>query len=426
MGHQQAISVPLVGLGSIKHSRSLVVLTGYILISVSIHTPASQDLVMTSNSNNAIQVLFEAAELEFESSRYLNAISIYEVILKQEDSVRVKLEIAHAYYLAGQFRTAKKYFRLILSSYALPANAESRVRYYLEQIDRRIGKFTMGFHLVSNSNPKNITYEDEVVILGESLTIVKSKERPKTLGVNLSMSYDRRLPFDVLSNNKYRANGYLKANMLQYENNNYRSALFDGGFITNLPALDGTSLSIGATTAFENDINLNESYYAAIRHEFKAIKQLQISHKMTLSKVDVNNSVIHDSVALNYEASVGYQHQYGHVNATLGFERSRAKASPYSYLKRKGEVRISGFSVGRLAISGGAGLYIKQYGTNDPLFGKRRMDGNLRGDILLGLRGFSIGNMVPQVGFSREYNLSNINLYAYRNSETYLRFSSKK
>jgi len=369
-------------------------------------------------------VLFEAALAEVSGGRYVNAISIYQIILGREDSVRVRLEIAQSYFLSGQLDVAKEHFQLILTSYELPAIVESRVLHYLEQIKQRNGKLSMGFNLVSNSNPKNVTYEDQVIVLGQNLTVVKSKKSPKASGINLTLGYDRMLPPALTSDYFRRSDAHFRSNIVQYEGGGYRSVLLDGGVTSIVPALAGSAVTAGAATLFEDDIKVYDSYYTSLSYSLNTSPSSKITHKITLSKADISGSTLYDAHTLGYELAGDHYLKLGNFQWTLGIDKSKAGAEPYSYIKRKGSIKVSAISVGVFDVSTGLALFIKQNNTIDPLFGSRRMDGNLSGEILISIKGLHIGGLVPKLGVSREHNLSTINLYNYKNKEVYLKFSN--
>ncbi|MDB9958714.1 hypothetical protein OAD42_06505 [Oceanospirillaceae bacterium] len=413
----------LVGTSKIFAPCTYTILVTALLYIWSIDALAIDDVVITSNSHNPHQVLFEAAMLEQSRGHYINAISIYEVIREQEDSARLQLEIAKSYYLAGQLRISRQYFKGILSNAELHTSVANRVRYYLQQIDRRIGSLTMGIDLVSNSNPKNITYEDEVIVLGQKLTIVKSKEMQSSIGINLTLGYEKQLPDLKLGGFPYVTKGYLKSNLVQYQNNINRQVLIDGGFILGLPSLTNASFSVGSAIAFENDVKSYNSYYASVDSSQQLISGFDLSHKLTVSKADINNSSIYDATTTAYEVSIGQRHRLGYTRGIFGFERSAAKAQPFSYIKRRGELQLSDVNIGPIQIFTRVGVVVQQYSTRDPMFGVRRMDGKLWGDVTMNLQDLSIGSFSPQLGFSSEHTLSTINLYAYRSSKVYLKFN---
>jgi hypothetical protein len=418
------IQVPLAASSSLKGLQRSIFLVGFILLTATKLASASQGLLINSDSSSANQVLFEAASAEVSAGRYVNAIAIYQIILGREDSVRVRLEIAQSYYLSGQLDVAKEHFQLILNNYELPAMVESRVLHYLEQIKERNGKLSIGFNLVSNSNPKNVTYEDQVIVLGQKLTVVKSKKSPKTSGINLSLGYDRMLPPALTADYFKRSDGYFSSNIVQYQNGGYRSVLLDGGVTSIVTVLGDSAVMVGAATLFEDDIKVYDSYYTSLSYSLNTSPTSGMTHKVTLSKADISSSTFYDSITLGYELSGVHKLKLGSLQWTLGIDKSKAAEEPYSYIKRKGSIKVSDFSIGMLDVSTELALSVKQNNTIDPMFGSRRMDGNLSGEILISIKDLRIVGLVPKLGFSREHNLSTINLYNYKNQEVYLKFSN--
>ena len=70
---------------------------------------------------------------------------------------------------------------------------------------------------------------------------------------------------------------------------------------------------------------------------------------------------------------------------------------------------------GGLSISLSPSAHVRRYAANDPLFGSRQVDRNIRLSVRVLHRSLRYGGFAPYIGYSVELNRSNIPVHDYRN-----------
>ncbi|HQS81447.1 MAG TPA: tetratricopeptide repeat protein [Thiobacillus sp.] len=117
----------------------------------------------------------------------MRAAAIFEPLLAETGSPRVKLELARALYLLQDYERSEQLFREVLARPDLPWRVGENIRVYLDEIDMATGVIKFSVGVVSDSNPRNFTNSREVMIGGQTLAVVPPEDNRQVTGVRLSV-----------------------------------------------------------------------------------------------------------------------------------------------------------------------------------------------------------------------------------------------
>lgn len=119
-----------------------------------------------SEKDTIVAEAFALAMRDINSGNPELAIPLLRGILARDPGLnRVRLELARAYYEAGEFTMAGEQFRLVLSSSDLPTTVREKVMDYLRRIDDRRG-FSTAFSLALVApTGAGRSYDDDTVML---------------------------------------------------------------------------------------------------------------------------------------------------------------------------------------------------------------------------------------------------------------------
>ncbi len=137
------------------------------------------------------------------------AITRFRAMLARDPNLpRVRLDLALAYFQAGEDRNSAYHFRLALGTKDLPEVVRDRALYFLDQIRRRRGwSITGSLAIVPDSNINNATDAREVELFGLPAKLSEDGRRTSGVGwtANLYGGYEKRMRPDF----RYRISGGL-------------------------------------------------------------------------------------------------------------------------------------------------------------------------------------------------------------------------
>ena len=134
---------------------------------------ASDDNKSIAQEIDPYQVMFSIGMIELHKQHYANAIKIFSTLSEETPSQRVRLELARAYFLDRQYKSAREAFEAILVDRSLPWGVRENVNRYLDLIDEAMGSVKFSLAIVSDSNPLNFTDHNQINIAGQTLTVAR-------------------------------------------------------------------------------------------------------------------------------------------------------------------------------------------------------------------------------------------------------------
>lgn len=138
-----------------------------------------------SQRSEAYQARFLQGVDALQAGDPMRAAAIFEELLTETGSPRVKLELARALFLLENYARSEQLFREVLELPGLPWRVGENIRAYLDEIDMATGFVRFAVGLVSDSNPRNFTNQREFTIGGQTLTVVPPKDNREVYGPRL-------------------------------------------------------------------------------------------------------------------------------------------------------------------------------------------------------------------------------------------------
>ncbi len=357
----------------------------------------------------AHQARFRLGVEALRAGKPMQAATIFEQLLADTGSPRVKLELARALFLLQDYERSERLFREVLALPGLPWRVGENIRAYLDEIDMATGYVRLAVGLVSDSNPRNFTNSREVMIGGQTLTVVPPEDNREVYGARLSVRGYR--PLDE----KRRTTAFFTASYSDFPGYTFDRLSGDAGLAQTIPGapwlkakagfegarLDGHTLYrfpyVGALAAMAP----SDGYRLLGEFKFGRLQVPQMPHLDAHSLFLVGRLVHPPALGLAFSNE-----------ATL--ERSTADAAADSY---------RGGSVGgtvvwpsddwdtRFTLYGSAG--VRRYDGDDIFFGDRRRDTRYVASLDVLRPSLRIGGYRPQLGVVYEKTDSTLDFYSF-------------
>lgn len=370
----------------------------------------------TQERSVAYQARFLLGVEAMQAGNPMRAATIFEQLLAETGSPRVKLELARALYMLEDYERSEQLFREVLALPGLPWRVGENIRVYLDEIDMATGYIKFGVGLVSDSNPRNFTNSREVIIGGQTLQVVEPEDNREVYGVRLSVRGYR--PLDE----KRRTTAFFTASYSDFPAYTFDRLTGDVGLAQAVPGVPWLKAKAGFEGARLGGDTLYRFPYVGALAAMAPSEGYRLLGEFKFGRLQVPQSPNLDSHNLFLIGKLAYPPALGPAlsnEATL--ERAEADAAFDSY--RGGS--LGGTVVWpsdawdtRFTLYGSAGT--RNYQGMDPFFGDRRRDTRyvLSLDLLrpsLRIRGYR-----PQIGVMYEKTESTLDFYSF--SKLGLRF----
>ena len=350
----------------------------------------------------------------------MRAAAIFEQLLADTGSPRVRLELARALFLLDDYARSEQLFREVLALPDLPWRVGENIRVYLDEIDMATGYVRFAVGVVSDSNPRNFTNSREVMIGGQTLTVVPPEDNREVVGVRLSVRGYR--PLDE----KRRTTAFFTAAYSDFPGRTFDRLTGDAGLAQAIPGLPWLRAKAGFEGArLDGDTLYRYPYVGALAAtapsegyrllgEFKygRLQVPQMPHLDAHSLFLIGRLVHPPARGLAFSSE-----------ATL--EKAEAAAAADSY--RGGS--LGGTVVWpsdtwdtRFTLYGSAG--VRRYDGEDLLFGDRRRDTRYVASLDLLRPSLRIGGYRPQIGVTYERTESTLDFYGFSKVGLRLQFES--
>lgn len=364
-----------------------------------------------TTENESIERLFLLGRIELRLGRPERATERFEAILAQRPELtRVRLELARAYFLSGHDDKAKFHFRASLAD-ELPTSVEEAVEGFLRGIDaRRKWSASLSASILPETRRSG---RDEVLIGGVPFRLNEDARASSGRGMMLSTGAS----FSPTISDEWRGVLAASAAAKLYRRSDWNdlstsadiglTRLSEKGSVSGGVRLgrrwvggDGYQRRLGpwarARLQLSSSAHLGVAVSAAYQsHDARPDRDgWRISLKPRLLKV------------LNSRTSINVEPLLEWVEGEADHHGSR--------LVGLGTTITRMFS-GGLSASVAANAHVRRFGAEDPLFGSRQLDRNLRLGISVLHRSLRFGGFAPYVGYSIEVNRSSIPIGDYRN-----------
>ncbi|MBC6404736.1 MAG: DUF560 domain-containing protein [Rhodospirillales bacterium] len=140
------------------------------------------------------------------------AMILAEILSRNPDLVRVRLELARAYFVSEQWARARSEFLSVLSSGDIPELVRQNILRFLRAIDARRGfDWDADFSLVRLGATRN--YASNTLNLnlgGATLPFTLNRDNESVIGLGFSLNLSRREELPFLSGSRYGALGFAR------------------------------------------------------------------------------------------------------------------------------------------------------------------------------------------------------------------------
>ena len=355
-----------------------------------------------------IQRAFIEAVQRIDARDYETAIRSLRAILAKTASPRVKLELARALFLSGEYREARALFNDVLVDPDTPWRVRENIEGFTRQIDNIVGFRRFSVSIVRDSNPRNITSQREFAIGGFRLTFVPPAENKPVWGLRYVVQALQPIyPEAQLS-------AYATASYLDYPGIALDRANIDAGLSKGLGSR--AALKAGIEAGSFSNRRLYEFPYAAADYAFVHTPSQQLAGSVKLGRVRFPDfsylDALYGSAAL---AGLKAVSERALASARITLEHSDAYDHAFSY---NGIAFAPGGSYLMTAppvlLSASVGFARRDYSGADPFFGIERIDRKRSIELRVQHKEWRWRNAKAALVFSVEDNRSNIDFYSYR------------
>ena len=357
---------------------------------------------------------FLHGSIALKRSDWQAAIARFRAMLaRNPDLPRVRLDLALAYFQAGEDGNAAYHFRLALGAKDLPAIVHARALFFLDRIRRRKAWSVTGSVAILPDNNINAATSAKLVNLF-GLPARLSEDARQTSGVglsaNISGGYEARISPDL----RFRVGGGLRTRTYRESDYNDRILSLRAG-----PRIlfDKFDLRPELTSRFR--WLGGESYSRATGVELSSDWLIAPAWRLSASA---------RGERVSYETFLGDGHAYATylglnhaleeatlLRADASFRREILERDAYSW--REFSIGVSAkreFPLG-FVVSAGPSYRWREYGAPLPVFGpKPRLDRTLAGRITVSNRHVTLFGFMPEVTVRHERRDSNLPLYDYK------------
>ncbi len=334
------------------------------------------------------------------------------MLARNPDLPRVRLDLAFAYFRAGEDRQAAYHFRLALGTKDLPGIVRARALAFLDLIRRRkTWSVTGSIAALPDSNINNATAARSVDLFGLPATLSEDARRTSGVGAsaNLSGGYEARLSHDT----RFRVGGGLRTRTYRESQYNERILSVRAGprFLFEKfdlrPELSANRRWLGGEV-YSRSVGLGLSGNWAVGGAWRLGASL--GRDWNDYRTFLGEGTL-DSARLDVVHALGRATQ---VRADAAWRRETLGSDAHSWREY-----ILGLSVSRelpwgFVVSGGPVFRWREYGAPLPVFGPdARRDRTVAGRLTVSNRHVELLGFMPEVTVRHERRRSNLALYEY-------------
>lgn len=370
-------------------------------------TPVSDEEVIEKRLLLALIALEEGAPRSA-------AESLESILSDHPELVRVRLELARAYYIIGDDEKSRFHFSYVLGAERLPRGVENTVEAFLNSIQARkrwSGEFSVAVLPQSNVNQGT---ERENLHVG-ALTLRLNEEAQRNSGVGLQLSGGGA--WQPVLGGDWRGRLALSGRLRHYGNSRWNDVilasdagvtrLFDGGSA-------GGGVRLQRRWVADRGYRWQRGLWAGWQQIF--LRRNWIDMNIELFHLDYDQRDNGDGWSIrlspDFHRSTSARRQ---VRLKLDLQRVFAREGHESsrLLGVSGGI-THGFSGGLVAVAD-IGMQVQHYRSNHPLFARKRRDVFGFASLRLLYREFRLHGFAPYVEYRYERNHSNIGFFSYDN-----------
>ena len=347
------------------------------------------------------------------------AVNTFQAILVEEPNLnRVRLELAHAYYLQGKDRLAKEHFERVLA-FNPPLPVVININRFLNQIrSRKRWEAQFGFALAPDTNIGASSDSSTLVIPVFGIDQEFKRDGSISSGGGFRVWTGGEYQHPINENTRLRIGGGISRT-------EYKGDRFDSMNLTTHVGprwLLSSQSELSLLAVAKHTWQSKEPEYLDLGVRIETGHRLNEKTTLTTRTSLLNRRHDRDSLLRGQVSnlSFGIKHVLTptlRVNASVGLSRTELKSARNSNRGRSVNVGLTNLLEGGLSIGGSFGIQWDDWGGD--WFPEVRHGGSRKDTIrTLGLsvhhRGFTILNFSPQLSLTREIRDSNSQIHDYR------------
>ena len=335
------------------------------------------------------------------------------MLARNPDLPRVRLDLALAYFQAGQDTRAAYHFRLALGDLDLPPIVRARALAFLDRIRRRKSWSVSGsLALAPDSNINQATSAREVALFGAPGRL--SDDARQTSGVGVSANVRGGYEWRLAEALRFRTVAGLRTRT-------YETTQFNEQFVTLQAGPRFLFRKFDLRPELITEVRLlgNDTYSQAVGFELSGNWLMAPTWRLSaaLGGEDISYESFLGDGRL-YSGQLGIVHALGKatlVQADTAIRREIVERDAYSWREY-----ILGLSATRelpwgFVLAGGPSYRWRKYGAPLPIFGPNaRQDRTLAGWVRISNRYIELFGFMPEITVRHERRDSNLPLYDYR------------
>jgi hypothetical protein len=357
-----------------------------------------------------LEVSFLAAQTDISERDYASAIRRLRKILSSDPSlVRVRLDLARALFLAGEYASARYHFEFALGG-DLPPAARENIQHYLQIIEAQKSSFDLTVLVGPDTNPNYASTANSITLFGIDYKLNPEAQARRAIGVQVTGT--GRKAFGDEDRSFLSAYFELRDFPGSYADFDYVQVtagrnFLSGNSVWSLEAgplgslYQGRELYTGATLTASHSSPLGSRLTWS---EFANVKRLNYSSDF--SYLTATQTWV--GATLKYPLS-GTTVLWG----TLAPGLNLAEQSPYSYWAIEASVGCTTELPRRINVEARVAFDGFYYDAAQPLFDVSRQDQLIRVDLSITARDWAIHGFAPKLTAGLAWNHSNIPLYEY-------------
>lgn len=376
-----------------------------------------------NNFNN--QTLFLLGNSAKQNGDIKNAISFFEELIELDPNAhRIRLDLAALYYDDGQYEKADEQF-LIVRSAKIPSQVEANIKNY--KLKKQL------------SNQKNYTLSASLGYLKDSNVNVGPNIDTITMyDIDFTLSNDAKETEDDANTLKADATLYnqfkhfllktsLSFNKIDYdEQNDYDSTsytlstgpVFFSDDTMYIVPLNYSNIDMGSSDDYYlKYISLNPSFKKRISPTLSYSLKLNIdkkSYKLLPNKDGITYGLTYGAEILNDKTS--------NINFTTFFNKNESKNDIYSFTSIGAGLSYTDVILKRIFFIGSVNYSTTSYAEAEDAFAIDKEENNLNGSLNF-IYDLNLYNSSLMFSYFRQKNSSNIDLYAYKRSQSMISFN---
>ncbi len=349
------------------------------------------------------------------------AIAAFRAILVESPGlVRVRLELARAFYLKGEDTLAREHFERVLAGKP-PPNMEANIRRFIgEMRARRRWSAHFGMALASDSNPGAASADDtiDISLFGQTLPFRVGEDSGPKPGLGVSMWGGAEYRHPMGERHRLRVGGDFSK--LEHGEKAFDRTTLSVHAGPHWLAGPDTEFAVLASVRRHRAAGKNHSQETGLRFEAERRLSRQVSAQARASRhhrVHARDKALHGPVAAASLAVAWLATPEVRVDALLGRGRERPRAERWRNSTRRARLGLTAALPMGFTVGGGAEWrrtdYVGRWWLLTPDHVPRR-DRTRVLSASLHHRAFTINGFSPRLRLVREARTSNAQLHDYR------------